>query len=282
MLDRHYKLTITLIMLIFISGTSYAQQVVRIGIVNFMDAEITAETLKQVFAERLNLSSDVKQFPDLTLLYQALARGEVDIVTCGWLPLHQPYMDKAGGSFEKLGVIYENAQLGWMVPAYVPENQLKSFADLVKPEVRSKLNSKIYGINPGSGTMLLSEQAMEIYGLDRYRLIASDDKGMTAALERAINQNDWVVVTGRRPHLIFARWQLRVLDDPQKAMGGPQKVYALGRQGFQKDFPKAATVASNYRIALNDLEMLMLKAQQSTAKAAVSAYLKSGEAVVGR
>lgn len=74
---------------------------------------------------------------------------------------------------------------------------------------------KIVGIEPGAGIMSATEKAVEEYGLD-YQLQDSSSAAMAASLQKAINNKEWIVVTGWTPHWKFAKWDLKYLDDPKK------------------------------------------------------------------
>ena len=51
-----------------------------------------------------------------------------------------------GADTVNLGLLYTKARLGWAVPNYMPESEVKTIADLAKPEVREKLDGTITGI----------------------------------------------------------------------------------------------------------------------------------------
>ena len=156
---------------------------------------------------------------DIAPQYQGLATGSIDIMLMSWQPgTHEDYIKKVGTKVVNLGLLYTHARLGWVVPGYIPESDLKSIEDLKKPEVREKLDGTITGIDPGAGLTRLSEKAIEDYGLD-YALQVSSGAGMTAALERAVRRKEWIVVTGWSPHWMFGAYDLRYLDDPKGVLG---------------------------------------------------------------
>jgi glycine betaine/proline transport system substrate-binding protein len=98
---------------------------------------------------------------------------------------------------------------------------------------------------------------------------------MTAALERAIAQNRWIVVTAWSPHWIFARWQLRYLDDPDHQLGGKERVHALLRRGFYQDYPSEVTeMLTRMYLPIEELEQALLRATQGSVDDAVDWYLR--------
>jgi glycine betaine/proline transport system substrate-binding protein len=190
-----------------------------------------------------------------------------------WLPqTHADYWKRVQGKVEKLGTLYSGAKLGWVVPAYVPENEVASIADLAKPEVRTKLDGRIQGIEPGAGLTRLSHEAVKAYGLD-YKLQESSEAAMLSMVDRAMRSNRWVVATAWSPHWMFGKYELRYLADPKAALGGAEEVLAIGRQGLGQAQPKVAAFLSRLNIPLNELERAMLVAQENDYDTAVARYI---------
>lgn len=263
-------------MVVVAIGTAQAadRPTLHIGWTAWSDAEAVTRLAATLLETRLHQPVELMLL-DIGIQYQGLASGDIDAMLMAWLPLtHQPYMDKVGDQVLNLGPLYTRARLGWVVPEYIPEDQLGSIADLKDPKVARKLGYQIYGIDPGAGLMQASEKALSAYGLDRYRLVSSSGAGMTAALARAIKQKKWIVVTGWSPHWMFARWKLRYLEDPQQALGGRERIHALVRKGFDQAFPVEVTeFLSRMFIPLEELEALMAAATETSYDAAVKQYI---------
>lgn len=265
------------LLLILTLGTAQAadKPTLRIGWTAWSDAEVVTKLAKRILETRLDQPVKLVLL-DIGIQYQGLANGDIDAMLMAWLPLtHKPYMDKVGKQVVNLGPLYTRARLGWVVPNYIPKNQLNSIADLKDRKVMRKLSKQIHGIDPGAGLMQASEKALKDYGLDRYRLISSSGAGMTAALTRAIKRKQWIVVTGWSPHWMFARWDLRYLEDPKGSLGGRERIHALVRKGFYQDFPVEVTeFLSRMFIPLDELEAIMARANDSSYEQAVEEYIK--------
>ncbi len=263
-------------------GTAQADKpTLRIGWTAWSDAEAVTRLAARLLETRLDQPVELVLL-DIGIQYQGLANGDIDAMLMAWLPTtHKPYMDKMGDQLVDLGPLYTRARLGWVVPDYVPADQLNSIDDLADRQVARKLGRRIHGIDPGAGLMQASEKAIDAYGLDRYRLVSSSGAGMTAALSRAIKRKQWIVVTGWSPHWMFARWDLRYLDDPKKALGGRERIHALVRQDFYQDFPVEVTeFLSRMFIPLQELEALMAAAADTSYEAAVAQYIEQHPARV--
>lgn len=254
---------------------------IRIGWTAWSDAEIVTNLARVVLEERMGYQVRLVM-ADIGVQYQGLATGELDAMLMAWLPLtHEQYWERTSSSVVNLGPIYTRARLGWAVPAYVSEEELDSLEDLKKPEVQRRLSGKIFGIDPGSGLMQASERAIEAYGLQGLTLLASSGAAMTAALERAVHRKEWIVVTAWNPHWMFAKWKLRYLKDPKRALGGRERVHVLVRKGFYQDFPAEVTeMLSRMYLPISELEEALLNASRTSVREAVDTYIREHPARV--
>src|SRR5699024_6138771 len=172
------------------------------------------------------------------------------------------YWERYQDDVVDLGPLYDGAVLGWAVPDYIPEDKLDSIEDLKDSEIHDKLEGIIQGIDPGAGLMRLSKETVKTYGLDNYQVRSASESAMTAALDRAINRDEWIVVTAWTPHWMFGSWDLRFLDDPKGSLGGEEHIDAVVREGFKEDFQDVAQFMENYYIPLDMLQTYMFKAQE--------------------
>ena len=257
-----------------------AQDPVRIGWTAWSDAEFITKLAAQIIEDRMDREVELIQ-TDIAPQYQGLASGDIDMMMMAWLPgTHEDYMDAVGSDIVSLGILYGYARLGWAVPTYIPEDQLSSIADLNNDEVRDQLDGTITGIDPGAGLTRLSEQAIEDYGLDGYQLQISSGAGMTAALERAVRRDEWIVVTGWSPHWKFGAYDLRYLDDPEGTLGSFERVHAMSRQGFYQDNPEVALMVSRISLDLDSLQDAMFYAQENSYEAAVDRFIEDHSELV--
>ncbi|WP_244860855.1 glycine betaine ABC transporter substrate-binding protein [Aromatoleum petrolei] len=251
------------------------QKTIKIGWTAWSDAEAVTNIAKQLLEQRLGYKVELVM-TDIGLQYQGVAKKQLDVMLMAWLPnTHKAYWDKLNGELVDLGILYDNAKLGWAVPDYVPASELSSISDLNKPEVAKKLKSQVQGIDPGAGLMRASEQALKDYSLTGYDLRTGSDAAMIVALDRAMARKDWIVVTTWNPHWMFSKYKVRYLEDPKKSLGGAEAIHAIGRKGFDQDFPKAAAFIKNFKIPLSDLEGIMAKAKESSYEKEATAYIAS-------
>ncbi|MFW6087501.1 MAG: glycine betaine ABC transporter substrate-binding protein, partial [Myxococcota bacterium] len=114
------------------------------------------------------------------------------------------------------------------------------------------------------------------YDLTSIRLVPSSAAAMTAVLDRAIRNQAWVVVTGWEPHWMFARYDLRFLQDPEDVLGGHEQVHVIVRDGFERDFaPEVASFLARLHLPREDLAHMLLRSQEVGVPRAVDDYLQS-------
>ena len=263
-------------------GTAQAaDDTIEFGWTAWSDAEFVTKLAKQVIEERTDYTVELKMAA-IGVQYQGVANGDLDGMLMAWLPkTHADYWERFKDDVDNLGPLYEGAQLGWVVPDYVPEDKLSSIEDLKDEEVMEKLGGKIQGIDPGAGLMQASEDTMEGYALeDDYNLVSASGAAMTAALERAVENEEWIVVTGWTPHWMFGRWDLRFLDDPEGTLGGKEHIDAIVRKGFADDYPEVASFLENMDIPLVDLQAAMYDAQETSYDEAIDTFIEENQDMI--
>jgi len=127
-----------------------------------------------------------------------------------------------------------------MVSEYV---EIDSITEL--NENADAFGGQIVGIDAGAGIMAATQDAIEVYELD-YTLLESSDATMTAELRTAIQNEEWIVVTGWTPHWKFAEFELKFLDDPEDVYGGEETINTVTRQGFAQDNPRVQSFLENF------------------------------------
>ena len=273
-LRRLSGLILTAMLVLGLNAPVAAKDTIKIGWTAWSDAEFVTKLAKRILEERMGYRVELLQ-TDIAPQYQGLATGSIDIMLMSWQPTtHEDYLKKVCTKVVNLGLLYTHARLGWAVPRYIPESELKSIGDLAKDSVRDKLDGTITGIDPGAGLTRLSKKTIEDYGLD-YELQLSSGAGMTAALERAVRRKEWIVVTGWSPHWMFGAYDLRYLDDPKGVLGSFERVHALARMGFYQDQVEAAGFFSRMQIPIEDLQKAMYDAQETSYEEAVTQYVEN-------
>ena len=195
---------------------------------------------------------------ELTNLEPGLIYGELskenskgDVFLDAWLPnTHADYWEIYGDKLVKLGESFSEGTTGLVVPSYVTINSIEELN-----ANKDKFSSEIIGIGSGAGIHRDTERAIEAYGLELDQ-ITSSGPAMVASLQRAARNEDWIVITGWKPHFKWANHDLKYLEDPKGIY--PMDVCAiLSRRGFEEDMPKVADFFKKFNLTEDELYGLM-------------------------
>ncbi|WP_046079140.1 glycine betaine ABC transporter substrate-binding protein [Halomonas sp. HG01] len=190
-------------------------------------------------------------------MWQSVATGDADGIVAAWLPTtHADYLDRVGDQVDDLGPNLDGTKLGLVVPAY---SKADSITDL--NEHAEAFEGKITGIDPGAGIMSLTEQVVDDYDLD-LDVQSGSGATMTAALKSAIDNQEEIAVTGWTPHWMFARWDLKYLEDPKNVYGGAEQIHTIVRDGLEEDMPGAYAILDAFEWTPEQMGEVMLMNQE--------------------
>ncbi len=220
-------------------------------------ATASAHLVEAVLEEKMGYDIDLTSV-GAAAMWQALGTGDVDAITCAWLPgTHGDYLDDVKDDVEDLGPNLEGAKIGLVVPEYVTIDSIEELN-----ENADKFDGEITGIDPGAGIMSATEDALEEYDLTDMELVDGSGSMMTAVLKDKIKNDEWVVVTGWTPHWKFDAWDLKYLEDPKNIFGDAETINTVTRKGLEEDDPKLFIFLDNYELSLDELHELMAMNQE--------------------
>jgi len=224
-------------------------ETIKLGYQSWVDGIAMTHLTAAILQDEMGYETEITQ-ANLGPIFSDIAQGNQDLMMHAWLPnTHASYEEQYSDDWEELGVSYEGARIGLVVPQYVDIDSISELNANI-----DKFDSTIVGIETGAGIMQNANTAMDTYGLtdDGFELQASSGPAMVATLGDAIENEDWIVVTGWTPHYKFARYDLKFLDDPENVFGASDNIVSLGRDGFSEDHPEVAQMIDN--ISLNDTQ----------------------------
>ena len=117
---------------------------------------------------------------------------------------------------------------------------------------------EIVGVDPGSGHMEATAQALEDYDLTDWNLTSGNGATMAAALKRAYDREEPIVVTGWSPHWKFIKYDLKFLDDPELLYGDAEEIHSIGRIGLEEDLPEAYEIFQRFTWDTDDMGGIMV------------------------
>ena len=233
-------------------------------------SEIASAHLIQAVLEK-RLGYRVRMIPvEVEEMWRRVAEGQADVLTGAWLPTtHQGYYQEYRGKLEDLGANLVGARIGLVVPTVRPGRQTdssgKTGRELVT--IRSiedlaghvdKFDGRIVGIESGAGVVARTQEALNTYDLQaEYHVVEGDEVRMLSRLRKAVQQGEWIVITGWKPHWVFELYNLRFLKDPQGVFGGEESIHTMVRPGLKDDAPDAHKVLKQISYQPEDLERLM-------------------------
>lgn len=215
---------------------------VKLAYVEWDCSVATTNVAKAVLQERLGYEVEILPVA-ASAMWQAVASGDVDAMVSAWLPItHSDYYKRFDKDVENVGYNVKGAKLGWAVPTYV---DVDSIADLNK--YADKFDDEVIGIDPGAGLMRVSEDAIKEYNLDKFELIEGSGATMTASLQNAIKNKEWIIVTAWTPHWMFGKWDLKYLKDPKKVLGEEEHIDNIVRKDLKNDMPEVYNFLKNFK-----------------------------------
>ncbi|GLK79105.1 hypothetical protein GCM10008174_08460 [Methylopila turkensis] len=167
---------------------------VVLGQVQLSFYAVTGAVVHEVL-ERLGHTVEVRQAPH-EQMFPWLAEGQIDLMAAAWLPEgHGAYWARYGADAVEVTKLYDGARFFWATPAYVPESDVATIADLAKPAVTERMAKRIQGIGPGATISVVSQKAVTDYGLGTlgYEFRTGSPADWTGALDAALAEKRWIV-----------------------------------------------------------------------------------------
>ncbi|MGM0640344.1 MAG: glycine betaine ABC transporter substrate-binding protein [Thermotogota bacterium] len=245
------KKLLVLLSVLVLSIVIFAAGTVKVAYVNWAEGIAMTNLAKVVLEDEMGYDVETTM-ADPGLVFASLAQGDQDVFMDGWLPVtHESYMNQFGEDLTDLGYNFKGARIGLVVPSYVDIDSITEMNS-----VKDKFDSQIVGIDSGAGIMAATERAIDAYDLD-FDLRESSGPVMTATLADAIDNDEWVVVTGWAPHWKFARYDLKFLEDPEGTYGAVENIHSIARRNFIIDMPEVAQFFTHFFMSGTELAELM-------------------------
>lgn len=250
-----------------------AEKIVRLAYVEWSETIASTNLVQAVLQEKMGLQCEILPMT-ADKMWEAVATGEADAMVAAWLPTtHGHYYQQYKDQIEDLGPNLDGTRIGLVVPDITVGRQTAATGQRNAPYITvesipelknyvRKFNGKIIGIDPEAGIMKKTREAMQVYGLNTFRLIQGSEVSMAAELSDAIRKQKWIVVTGWIPHWMFARWKLKFLEDPENVFGGKEEIDTIVRKGLKEDMPEVYGFLDKFQWTPEDLGQLMIWIQE--------------------
>lgn len=225
--------------------------------VNWAEGVAMTQLVRVIIEEKLGTPVTLSK-TDIASVFNGLASGKYQVFLDAWLPVtHGNYIHDYRNQISDLGINFNHAKTGLVVPAYM---QLNSISKL--NNYKTRLNKHIVGIETGAGIMRLANRAIQEYNLD-FELLISSEPEMLGSLQYAIKDKQPIVITGWIPHWMFKKYDLKFLSDPLQVFGDDEKIHTIVYKNFQDNHPKIAAFLKRFELDQETLQDFMLHMHQS-------------------
>ncbi|WP_159885869.1 glycine betaine ABC transporter substrate-binding protein [Paenibacillus puerhi] len=123
--------------------------------------------------------------------------------------------------------------------------------------IGAQVKHEIIGIDPGAGLMKQTAQALTDYELTDWKLVEGSGAAMAAALDKAYKDKKPIIVTGWTPHWMFAKYELKYLNDPKGTFGQDEQIHTVVRSNLKKDAESAYTLLDRFEWTPDDMAVVM-------------------------
>lgn len=252
------------------------EKTIKFGTMLWEDSlPITAVAKKTL--EDTGYKVEVTPFSDWAPAFAALAKGDVEVLVAEIDYDARVYWQQDESKLEKVSVISHGLTQGFAVPSYV---NINSIEDLNAST--DKLGGKIVGIEPGSGLVRESKEAIKEYGL-KLQLVEGSTASMTAALKAAVDRKEPIVVTLWDPTWMFLKFDMKFLADPKHVFSPPQAYNLIARKGFSEEKPQARDVLAGIFLPIDEVRAINLAvAEGKTMDQAIQGWIDANGAMIKR
>lgn len=218
---------------------------IKMGTMSWEDLTPITGITKKVL-EDAGYTVEVTSFSEWGIAYAALAKGDTQIMVSQTDYVAHDYWDKNKNRLEKISPVSHGLFQAIAVPKYVTINSMEQLN-----ENADKFGGKIIGIEPGSGLMRDTANAVKEYDL-KLQLVEGSTAAMTAALKAATDRNEWIAVTLWEPSWMAQKFDIKWLADPKGIFPPPQSYYWIGQKGFSEANPQAREILASIYVPLAD------------------------------
>jgi glycine betaine/proline transport system substrate-binding protein len=243
------------------AGSQSSEKTITVALPAGYDDSVAVTGLWQELLAERGYKLETKSV-DLAAGFSGIARGDLDGYLNAWLPTtHGTFVDKYKDQLNILDKpFFDNDRLVLVAPKSVPE---KTIEDVVNNA--SKYNSKIIGIEAGSGEMKILPDVLKKYGAkDKLNIVAGSTPATLAALKDATAKNKPVVATLWTPHWAFASMPIKILEDNLQGWPKPDGSYVVLSKKFAEKEPDVVKWMSKFKITEDQFSSLMLDVSEAS------------------
>ena len=189
----------------------------------------------------------------IEIIYASLKNKDLDVFLGYWDPAMETYYAsyRNDGSVETLKQNLEGAKYTFAVPQYAYDAGVHDFADLAKHA--EKFDRKMYGIEPGSNTIMEQIVKENRFDLGDWELVESSEQGMLQQVKKAVRKQEWILFQGWAPHPMNSEIPMAYLTGGDEWYGpnyGGATVHTQVRKGYVAECPNVGKLLDNLTFTL--------------------------------
>ncbi|CVK19438.1 glycine betaine ABC transporter substrate-binding protein [Sporomusa sphaeroides] len=244
---------------------------VKIAHTEFTESLFQVEILKEIIRQKLGMAAEGILVPNPET-WKLIAAGKADVTLSSWLPYVDEELEQQyGHQVENLGPNLPGCKFGLVVPSYVT---VKSIPELKNHSY--KFRNRICALQRRTKVSQCTATALKVYDLHDYIIDYSDEETMLQAVEQAIRNNEWVVMTGWQPHYKFSVYDLKFLEDPKGVFGKEEHLTTLVRKDLKAENKELYEIIRNFKLNMVDVNTALHEIKQGArVKDVAMKYLKS-------
>lgn len=231
------------------------------GRINESFHQVAAAVVEEVLL-RLGHEVEVHEGPHPEM-YPKIASGEHHLFADSWLPGgHAMYWEQVKDDVVEVAPLYDDAKFFWMVPGYIPEEEVSSLRDLARPEIAEKFTTRtVQGTGSYAGLTVMGDELLKTYGLDElgWEQPAGDIHAVIETVNRRYAAGDWFVTPLWQPMFLNEVHDLRPLADPEEAFPAPDRASLLAHRDAWERLPhRTREVLGRIRYSVSDVNEMDL------------------------
>jgi len=171
-------------------------------------------------------------------------------------------MDKYEGKIELVGTLTKEIPLGMAVPSYT---NFDSIADI--KDNADAIGNRIVGVEPSAGMMLTAEKTLEAYDLkDSIKLLDGSTPAMLAELDKSIKLKEPMVFLAWRPHTMFIKYDIKILDDPKGIWSFDNDEIGVNLK-FKEKAPDIYKFLQHFTLSIEETEAMLIRMEEENISA---------------
>jgi len=191
---------------------------------------VVATSLVKAVLEKLSFSVKMIECPS-NQLWETVATGRADAMVSAWLPKsHSLMLKKYNSQVEVLKPITLETRIGLVTPTYVTIENIKGFKGKT-----ARFQNKIYCVKDHIGSIKMTKNIIEAYGLDGVKCILLSEEEMLNKISECVKKLEWIALGTWSPNIIFSKWKMKFLDDPKKISDIDENIYTVVTTSLKKE-----------------------------------------------